>query len=112
MQDDGVIFSPNAISSPNKRVMHQHEFQGQCQNNSRFCFLFTRGKLMIIVYYFVQKGRRFSTRESSGGGVLRAPHRFVCLNRGLIVSFRSSRKRFYSQATCKGCEGLLLWVSY
>jgi len=39
VQDDGVIFSPNAISSPNKRA------------------------------------RRFSTIESSIGGVLRAPHR-------------------------------------
>jgi len=39
VQDDGVIFDPNATSSPNKR------------------------------------GRCFSTRESSGGGVLRAPHR-------------------------------------
>ena len=40
MFDDGVVFSPNAISSPNKR------------------------------------GRRFSTIESSSGGILRAPHRF------------------------------------
>jgi len=39
VEDDGIIFSPNAISSPNKRV------------------------------------RRFSTIESSIGGVLRAPHR-------------------------------------
>ena len=54
------------------------------------------------------KGRCLSTRDSSSGGVLRPPHRFE----EDINSWSIQLESYVNcQATCEGCEGLLLWVS-